>query len=140
MAIQSLNTSNIPSQRVPFVYIANASKWESEKPYYISGPLAPQQEHLRTNLEYERDEQTVYDLREIKTNTPTIENDGFELVSYNCPVSVSLDTGEKDQTADYLVATSEWLQNRFGADRVLCYAYRVCTIMCTRYCLIIERG
>ncbi|THZ59804.1 hypothetical protein D6C85_09953 [Aureobasidium pullulans] len=97
------------SLEVKFQYIADCPEWAESKPYYISGPLDAA--HEFTDLRGREDK-----LR--------MEKDGFELVNYPTPVPVSLDYSVQDLTSDYLVATSKWLQERFNAEKVLCYAYR----------------
>lgn len=119
-------TKPMPHIQGGFSYIADVPKWNEEKAYYISGPLPEESEHMRTNLEYEPHDPTIYNLRGHEKDLK-MERDGFELVHYPPEVRLSLDDGVEDRTEEYLEATTAWLEKRFKAEKVLCYAFRVRT-------------
>lgn len=119
-----LTPENLPAIKGGFSYIADLPKWNEDKPYYISGPLPADQEHLRTNLEYAAHTPTLYNLRGHEKHLK-MERDGFELVYYPPEVRLSLDANAEDRTSEYLEATTSWLEKRFEAEKVLCYAFRV---------------
>ena len=121
----SLSSENLAVIQGGFSYIADSPKWNDEKPYYISGALSKEQEHMRTNLEYAAHTLALRNLRGHEHNLK-MERNGFELVKYPPEVILSLDTEDEDRTQDYLEATALWLERRFQAEKVLCYAFRVC--------------
>lgn len=122
----SLSSKHLTAIQGGFSYIADSPKWNDEKPYYISGSLPKDQEHMRTNLEYAAHTLALHNLRGHEHNL-RMERNGFELVKYPPEVSLSLDAEDEDRTQDYLEATALWLEGRFQAEKVLCYAFRVCS-------------
>ncbi|KAI1079848.1 hypothetical protein F5B20DRAFT_590399 [Whalleya microplaca] len=118
-----LSTDGLPALHAGFLYIKDLPKWKHEKPYYISGPLPEDQEHLRGNIDCVPHETTLYDLRgredEIK-----MEKHGFELVKKPSAIPLSLDNDSEDRTSEYLEETAAWLEKRLGAEKVLAYAFR----------------
>ena len=79
---------------------------------------------MRTNLEYAAHTPTLYNLRGHE-EALRMERDGFELVKNPIAVPLSLDADAEDRTQEYLEATTSWLEDRFHAEKVLCYAFRV---------------
>lgn len=122
------SSKNLAALQGGFSYIADLPKWNEDKPYYISGPLPKDQEHMRTNLEYAAHTPTLHNLRGHEQDLK-MERDGFELVKYPPEVRLSLDADAEDKTQDYLEATTSWLENRFQAEKVLCYAFRVRAVL-----------
>jgi predicted component of type VI protein secretion system len=113
-----------------FQYLEKSPKWDSEKPYYISGPLPQEQLHLRSNLSFSFHSVDVKDLRSagqltgIKEHV-TVESHGFELATWKSPVPLTLDNEAQDSTEPYMAEVAKWLKTRFEAEVVISYAYRV---------------
>lgn len=106
-----------------FDYLSRAKIYDTEKPYYFSGPLEKDQEQFRSNLVY-----TTYDsikLRDIRGSEEhlSLDEHGFQLIKHT--PSVSLDKPDDEQIQSYLSETSTLLKVFLEADVVVTYNYRV---------------
>lgn len=114
-----------------FQYLEKSPKWDLEKPYYISGPLPPEQIQLRANLTFSYHAARVEDLRDSShltgvKDSVTFESHGFELRAWKSPVSLTMNEEAEDCTEKYMAEVAQWLKTRFAAELVVSYAYRVC--------------
>jgi len=97
--------------------------YDDKKPYYFSGPLNPEQEAKRSNLKYTTQENIqVQDLRGNEQNLKLDEH-GFELVAH-IPKTNLIDPGD-EQLERYLEEMSSFIKDKFKAELVLAYNYRV---------------
>ncbi|THV52152.1 hypothetical protein BGAL_0087g00120 [Botrytis galanthina] len=113
---------NSPVSTCSFDYLQRTSLYDTEKPYYFSGPLEKEQESTRTNLTYTtHDNIEVRDLREVE-NQLKLEIHGFQLLSHRS--SVDLADPDTDQLQRYLLEVSNFIKNQLNAEVVLCYNYR----------------
>lgn len=120
-----LESLDMPQLTTSIQYIKFSTKYDTEKPYYYSGSLTPNYEALRSNIEYEVFQNIlVHDLRGQEQNL-NLECNGFELkcLPFEFDTNAPKDSGDKLQT--YMKALASWTKNRFGAEVVLCYDYRV---------------
>lgn len=125
MATVQQIAAKAPVTLAEFDYIADLDKYEHEKPYYYSGPLHCDQEQMRSNIEHDRRGSIqVRDLRGLEDQL-SLERHGFEIQQLPSNVGLTFDDEVEDRIQDYMLETSDWLKQRFQAECVLCYAYRV---------------
>jgi hypothetical protein len=117
---------NLPRISCEFSYITNSELHDVEKPYYYSGPLDPDQERSRTNIEYiSHGNIPAYDLRGHE-NLLSIDKNGFEIRSMPTKVDISKPVDREDSIAEeYMEELSAWLKSTLDAELVLCYNLRV---------------
>lgn len=116
-----------PKTAAGLKFLADADVFEREKPYYYSGPLAPEQESQRTNLQFSEHKVCVTDVRGFEDGI-RFEQHGFEIRRHVTSIPLSLQA-EDDRTVEYMREMSSWLESRFDADLIACYAFRVTRIL-----------
>jgi hypothetical protein len=109
-------------QKCSFSFI-KAEEYDTEKPYYYSGPLAPDNERLRTNLRYSTvDGIEIVDVRGVRDHL-SIDKQGFEYI--DVPPSLKDDALSENGLDVYLKEVTSFLRFRLKAQLVLAYDYRV---------------
>jgi hypothetical protein len=127
MARKLSDLKDLPSTSCTLSFI-KAEKYESIKPYFFSGPLPPDQETLRTNLEYtRRDDVSMLDLRGLE-HVLDIQQHGFQFLKR--PTAISTEKSEDEFIKSYMEETTLILKDQLNADIVLCYDYRVRSLVC----------
>ncbi|KAK0646747.1 hypothetical protein B0T16DRAFT_493667, partial [Cercophora newfieldiana] len=108
--------------RVPATFkFINGDDFTTVKPYYYGGRLQPGQEHLRTNLTYNRVAGIeVSNVRSIKESFD-LEAHGIQFFRATGAVEELPSTSEA--LNDYLAALAEWIRQSLGADKVIVYDY-----------------
>ena len=123
MPPQNIRELSLDRLRLPKIYpklsFINPRLFENTKPYDITGSLAPNQEHLRTNLKAAPQEMGISDIRGFE-NCLDINETGFEFAF--CPTDC---TFSEDGIEAYLQETSEWVKKRLNATYSVCFAYKV---------------
>lgn len=112
-------------ERVPasFRYIADSSRFATEQPYFYQGPLDPECEHLRTNVEFEAHHDVpVHDLRP-KASLLELEKHGVQLLHH--PSSFADDLLDSEKLNSYLVECNNLLRAELKAELVVCYDVKV---------------
>ena len=126
MATRTLSLAtyeNLPVTNGSFQYIKYSPNFDQEKPYHFGGPLAPDQEHLRTNITYEKREGIpLRDLRGLP-NSATLEAHGFQFLNHQTQFTAGFN--EDDVVQSYVLETLDLLKEFLGCDTVLCYDSRV---------------
>lgn len=110
-----------------FEYIADLQEYAYEKPYYFSGPIPEEQEHLRSNIKYVRHNVSLRDLRGREQDLK-LEQHGFEFPRLPTKLSLTIEENCMDESHAYMEEVAQWLKERLAAEMVLCYAYRVSII------------
>jgi len=112
-----------PITTCSFEYLVKTELYDDKKPYYSSGLLNPEQEAKRSNLKYTTQENIqVQDLRGNEQNF-RLDEHGFELVAH-IPKTNLIDPGD-EQLERYLEEMSSFIKDKFKAELVLAYNYRV---------------
>jgi hypothetical protein len=120
-----LPSRDLPETRSSLSYIKFSPKYETEKPYYYSGPLEPGEEGLRSNVEYEtHDHIPICNLRGQEQHL-SVEENGFELKCLPFHADSNALKEGREELEAYINALSSWMKERFDAEIVLCYDYRV---------------
>jgi hypothetical protein len=110
-----------------FDYLEKSARYDSEKPYYFSGPLDSDQEPARTNLAYTtHDNIQVRDLRG-KEQKLKLEAHGFQLIAHT-PKTDLTDPDERE-VQNYLEEISSFIKDELNAELVLAYSYRVSVLL-----------
>lgn len=116
-----------------FDYLARTPLHESEKPYYFSGSLDPEQEEARHNLIYTtRANIPIRDLRAVEHQVK-LKIHGFRLLKHRFSADL-LDPGE-EQLHGYLSEVSAFIKDQLEAKLVLCHGYRVSIVYIERIVL-----
>jgi hypothetical protein len=115
--------AQFPIVTAEFRYIQDSPKFETEKPYHFSGPLSPDEEYRRTNLELEW--RYGIPVRNVRGHTETLDldNHGFKIVQSMSNLLENLQ--EKDILAKYMEETVGLVKCELNADRAICFDYRV---------------
>lgn len=118
---------NLPVTNGSFQYIKYSPNFDHEKPYHFNGDLDPDQEHLRTNITYERRHGiALHDLRGLPKSA-TLETHGFQFMNHQSQFTDGFDDDEVVQS--YVLETLDLLKEFLGCDTVLCYDSRVLKIV-----------
>lgn len=115
--------TQLPSVTSAFQYIKDSPKFETEKPYHFSGPLDPDEENRRTNIEFE----WHYDVpvRDLRGHIDTLDLDihGFKIVRNGSNLLEGLQ--ETETFIKYLKDTTDLVKSQLNASRAICFDYRV---------------
>lgn len=121
MELQSVRTS-LASIEGSFAYLKPLDRYQHEKPYFYSGPLAPEEEAQRTNLAYDEHTMVVKDIRGHEQELD-VEKHGFAFVSHHSGIDLS--SRSEEGTHAYINETCSLMQDILDAERVICYDFRV---------------
>jgi len=115
--------ATLPTITTSFCCIKRCNKYNTEKPYFFSGPLPTDQEPHRTNLEYENAPNVL--LRDLRGYEKCLNLDrhGFEFIDRGLLSTTQCKTEE--DAHEYMLGISEYTKSRFGAELVVCYDYSV---------------
>jgi hypothetical protein len=108
-----------------FQYLIDSDIYRQAKPYYYDGPLAPEHEPKRTNLQYESKTTPVQDGRGYAHCFTTAEH-GFKLMKHKTSTAIS-DGRNPSQAVidDYLREVVELLRVEFETPNVIVFDYAV---------------
>lgn len=121
----SLLVPDLPVVKTSLRFIRIEERHKIEKPFYFSGTLGREEEHLRSNYELEaNDDISSFDLRNHEYLLK-LEDNGFELQALPFDFNTHTLKGSTEGVDGYISALSEWATQRFDAEAVLCYDYRV---------------
>lgn len=121
----SESSPELPALRSGFTYLADSALYLKEKPCYYAGPLDPQQEHLRTNLLYHRQEDIVIPDLRVQEHRLTLDNDDFEFRRNVRLAEIDLSQRKDQAVKQYIEESVHWLKDVLTAELVVCYDYRV---------------
>lgn len=126
MSPASLLFPNSPVTLADFSYIQKSHLYDVEKPYYYSGPLPEDQEHLRTNIGFTtHTDIPTYDIRGREGMT-NLDTHGFEFRVVPTATNISEPVVREDEIAGaYMEEVAAWLKDKTAAELVLCYNCRV---------------
>jgi len=114
---------SLPEAMASFRYIADSARFKNENPYFYQGPLPPESESLRTNVEFETHYNIpVRDLRS-KTKLLGIEEHGFQILHQ--PSKFAHNLQDSEHLKSYLLETNQLLKKELKADFVVCYDVKV---------------
>jgi len=115
-----------PITTCSFDYLEKSDLYDSEKPYYFSGPLEKDQESGRTNLTYtNHDGIQLHDLRGVEHQLK-LNVHGFQLLNHHSQIDL-VDPSD-EQLQDYLREVSFFIKDQLEAEVVLSYNFRVSTM------------
>ncbi len=114
---------DLPVTTGSFQYIKYSLNFDHEKPYHYLGTLDPDQEHLRTNITYEkRQDIPLRDLR-AQLKSATLGTHGFQFMRHQSRFNSGFDDDEVVQS--YVLETLDLLKEFLGCDNIFCYDSRV---------------
>jgi len=115
-------TQNSAVSSCSFDFLTKSELYDSEKPYYFSGALEPEQENQRSNLKYTtHDGIELRDLRGLE-HLLSLEAHGFELLRHES--KANLVEPSDDDLERYLEETSTFVKQHLDAELVLAYNFR----------------
>ena len=103
-------------------YLSSIQKWETIKPYEITGRLNPGQE--RNNFEFTSHSVNIQDMR-FKSTPPTLGKDGFEWISHSTDERLD----NEESISRNIVEVENFLKMHLGVDHVLAFQYQVGIIL-----------
>lgn len=109
-------------------FIVDKPRFKTERPFAIhigedqADKFAPDDPALNT-IDMKKEPVTVYDLRTL--NDVALDGYGFQTSDCNFTPFPDLDKVTEDQVELYQVETEELLKESLGAEKVICYDYRV---------------
>lgn len=125
LSIAKLSMATSPSSvRASLQYIKDLDIYKHEKPYMIAD-IEHIPKHQRSNIKLEKRQVSIEDIRG-QEGKFTIERNSFEFVKHGHPVPYDDETSLES----YVAATSALVQERFMADRVICYDSLVSSVLC----------
>jgi hypothetical protein len=120
-----LNRDAMGDATARFEYLRNLDVYHQEKPYYYDGPLSPDLEPKRTNLQYESIPVPVQDGR---TNSQrfTLQENGFKLMKHETCTALNEEPRPSQATVDaYLSEVVDILRKEFDGSKVIVFDYAV---------------
>lgn len=114
----------LPHQLISLEHLSDLELYKTEKPYYLS-EIPSRNQPSMTNLAYTLHENTpVYDIRGLQAEFSLAKN-SFTFVNKTFASAESAGRGEKDGIDAFLREVAEWIESEHGAERVICYDFRV---------------
>lgn len=111
-----------------FQFLRDLDLYRQEKPYHFDGPLAPEHESRRTNLEYESKPVLVQDGRQ-NIERFTIQKQGFKLIKHKTGTKINDGTYPSKAVVDeYLNEVVEVMKQEFDGSKVIVFDYAVRTL------------
>ncbi|KAI0379251.1 hypothetical protein F5Y04DRAFT_290464 [Hypomontagnella monticulosa] len=114
---------NLPTVEAKVEFIRDLPLYQSEKPYYVAGPLDPADEHLRTNARFEKKYVKFHDLRGHE-NMFSLKQHGFEFIVNSDASTGTLHNLTEHNVEAYARDTVQLLKGLFGTDHCWCYSYK----------------
>lgn len=111
-------------------FIVDKPRFKKERPFAVhigenqTDKFAPDDPALNT-IEFKQEPVTVYDLRAL--DDVALDGYGFQTGDCNFTPFPDLDKVTEDQVELYQMETEELLKKSLGAEKVICYDYRVST-------------
>lgn len=104
-------------------FIQDLELYDSEKPYYmVQGEEDGVPEGAKTNIHLEtKSNVLVYDIRG-QESALNLEDDGFMYFENETKIGTRF---EEATVAEDILELVDWLQEKLGAEKALCYDYRV---------------
>jgi len=120
--MESLKSTKSKITRGSFLYLLDAPEYQHDKPYYYTGPLPEGQEHLRTNLQYEKHENIEF--HDMRGNEAffTLDRHGFEMTKFP-PLSRGSDNALP--LNDYMEFVAGYMKEHMKAEFAVSYNYKV---------------
>lgn len=115
-------SSALPSTPASFKYIRDSPAFLTEKPYFYQGPLEPDEEKFRTNVEFETHHVEAQDLRDA-AEFLSLKRHGVQICRH--PSSWTDDLGAEEGLRAYLTETNAMIKGMLQADVVICYDVKV---------------
>ena len=122
MGFHSLSTFDLPRVQSRCAFLQRRAGYENEKPYYCSIDLKPEEEHLRTNLEYEWQPLVVRDIRG-HIDELDLDRDGVQYLTHETLFATERDS--KITVDVYIKEHAQLVKDMLKADRCICYSWRV---------------
>lgn len=116
--------ANSPAHRI-FAFLQRLARYKLEKPYYCSIDLKPEEEHLRTNLEYEWQPVAVRDIRG-SSDELDLDRDGAQYLTHDTPFATERDG--KATVEEYMKEHAQLVKDMLRANKCICYSWRVCSL------------
>ena len=115
---------DLPFQLISLEHLADLEMYASEKPYYLSEmPSVNQPES--TNLKYTLHPDTpIFDVRGFESEY-TLAKNSFAFVKKTFRHAESAGRGQLEGIHAYLREIADWIKVEHGAERVICYDFRV---------------
>ncbi|KAG5781164.1 hypothetical protein H9Q73_005188 [Fusarium xylarioides] len=104
-------------------FILDLPQYQTEKPYYVAGPLGKDDEPRRTNAVFETKTVDFQDLRGAEKSY-TLQKDGFTYVRDELTVFAGLQSVEETALHRYANDTLQLMKGIFGTDSCWVYAYK----------------
>ncbi|KAG5804313.1 hypothetical protein H9Q74_005163 [Fusarium xylarioides] len=104
-------------------FILDLPRYQTEKPYYVAGPLGKDDEPRRTNAVFETKTVDFQDLRGAEKSY-TLQKDGFTYVRDELTVFAGLQSVEETALHRYANDTLQLMKGIFGTDSCWVYAYK----------------
>jgi hypothetical protein len=117
----------MPDAKGSIRYLKRLPEYEKVKPYLAAVPRQPGNDldnFPLTNLEFEEHTVEVTDIRP-NLHQVNIENHGFEILPR---LGVQRVVSSIDDVAEYQRETEKLLEAHFGAEKVISFEFKVCTI------------
>jgi hypothetical protein len=116
--------SFLPTIKADAEFILDLPLYRTEKPYYIAGPLHPENEKHRTNAVFEDKKVEFHDLRG-NENLFSLKDHGFEF-TLDSNADIKMLNGLTEETVEmYAKDTVKLVKKLVGTDNCWCYAYKV---------------
>jgi hypothetical protein len=112
--------------RIDLNFLRDLSEYNEVKPYHISGIIPADHESFRTNMQFEKRQVPLYNLRG-QEHKLSIEKHGFEVITV--PKDISHLDIKGSQKQEYINYMTEMVKRRLGATLVLCHDCRVCCLV-----------
>lgn len=122
MAFAAFQKLDLPQARSQFAYLKRLSLYENQKPYYCSIELQPEELDQKTNLDYERKDAVVRDIRGWEHELD-FERDGIQYILH--PTSFILRTESRLDIEGYMKEHIDFFRQKLDAEKCICYSWRV---------------
>lgn len=100
-------------------FLSDLEKWETTKPYEITGHLLPGQ--TRSNFDFTSHQVNVADVRSATGLQCTLESTGFSWVSHKLSEKLNSD----ESISRHIEEMEQFIRSHLQADRVMTFQYQV---------------
>ncbi|RWA10870.1 hypothetical protein EKO27_g4235 [Xylaria grammica] len=113
---------NLPQSYRKLCFLRDLDEYESQKPYYISGPLPNDLADYRSNIQYDLVNGVFISNLRGHEKKLSLEKHGFQIIEVSEAIG-SLDVQGQERN-EYIEKMADLLKERLHADLVLCYNYK----------------
>ncbi|KAI1087072.1 hypothetical protein F5B19DRAFT_476776 [Rostrohypoxylon terebratum] len=114
---------DLPVLEAKVDFIRDLPLYHTQKPYYLAGPLDPENEHLRTNAIFEQKSVVFHDLRGHE-GLFTLKKNGFEFMLDSGANVKALNELSEKTVEPYARDSVKLMKRLFNTDKCWCYAYK----------------